>query len=135
MIMSKAKWISVAALWCLLCGCAPLILFGAGGAAGVAGYKYYEGGLIVIYEAPYMETWDATLVALEQMNLVVERTDHDLTKGTIVAKRVDKSPVSVSLEYKSARETEAVIRVGHLGDEKASEAIKDKIRDVLFKKS
>jgi hypothetical protein len=115
----------------MLSGCAPLIFFGAGTAAGVAGYKFYDGALNVIYQASYMDTWDAALKALSRMNLKVEKSDHDLKKGEIVAKRPDGTRVTLSIEYKSPNETEAVIRVGFFGDEPASVAIKEKIREIL----
>jgi Protein of unknown function (DUF3568) len=115
----------------ILSGCAPLIFFGAGTAAGVAGFKYYEGALSVIYQAPYMDTWDAALNALSQMNLKVEKSNHDLNKGEIVARRPDGTGVTISIEYKSPNETQAVIRVGFFGDEAASVAIKEKIREIL----
>jgi hypothetical protein len=115
----------------ILSGCAPLIFFGAGTAAGVAGFKYYDGALSVIYQAPYMDTWDAALNALSQMNLKVEKSNHDLNKGEIVARRPDGTGVTISIEYKSPNETQAVIRVGFFGDEAASVAIKEKIREIL----
>ncbi len=89
----------------ILSGCAPLIFLGAGTAAGVAGFKYYDGALNVIYQAPYMDTWDASLSALSRMNLKVEKSDHDLKKGQIVAKRPDGTRVTLSVEYKSSNET------------------------------
>jgi hypothetical protein len=115
----------------ILSGCAPLIFFGAGTAAGVAGFKYYDGALNVIYQAPYMDTWDAALNALSRMNLKVEKSDHDLKKGEIAARRPDGTRVTISVAYKSPNETEAVIRVGFFGDEAASVAIKEKIREIL----
>lgn len=121
-------------LFCFcLAGCAPLVLFGAGAAAGVGGYKHYKGKLIVVYQAPFIKTWDATLTALEGMNLQILSKEHDLTVGKINAKRVDKKPVHVYLEYRSSQETEVVIRVGWFGDKDASLAIKEDIRKCLFK--
>jgi uncharacterized lipoprotein len=117
----------------LLTGCAaPVVFFGAGAAAGVVGYKYYEGALTVIFQSPFMETWDATLTALDRMNIKVESSTHDITSGKVRAKRGEKQPVTISLKYKSAKETEVVIKVGYLGDESASMAIKEEIRKVLF---
>jgi hypothetical protein len=113
--------------------CAALVFFGAGTAAGVAGYKYHKGALTVLYQAPYTKAWDAALKALESLNLKIEKQEHDMTAGRIYAKRADSTPVTVSLAYKSAEETEIVIRVGVLGDRDASIAIKEEIRKNLFK--
>jgi len=118
----------------LLCAaCAPLAFFGAGTAAGVGGYKYIKGALVVLYEAPYIQTWDASLRALEEMGLKIEKAEHDLTTGEIKARRADGKQVILSFEYKSARTTQVKIRVGIFGDEDASMVIKEKIRDVLVR--
>jgi hypothetical protein len=114
-------------------GCAPLVFFGAGTAAGVAGYRYYEGSLTVIYQAPFMETWDASVQALNQMNLSVQSSSHDITSGKITSRKADGKPVTLSLKYRSTQETEVIIRVGHLGDKTRSMAIKEEIRKILAK--
>jgi len=128
-------------LLCLcLVGCAGLVFFGAGTAAGVAGYKYYKGSLTVVFQSPYLKTWDGTLKALESLNFTIENQKRDLTAGHIDdltaghidAKRADSTPVTISLAYKSAEETEIVIRVGILGDMDASNAVKEEIRRNLF---
>ena len=116
-------------------GCAaPLIFFGAGGAAGVAGYKYYEGVFNVAFKAPYIDTWHAANKGAVDLHLAVESATHDLTKGKIVARRADGQRVVISLEYKSADETEVGIRVGTLGDKEASKIIAEQIRKELFGK-
>ena len=131
--MSKGKYLLPGLLWLSLAGCAPLIFFGVGTVAGVGGYKWSKGGLTVIFQAPYMEVWDATLNALRTMNIQIKNKKHDLTAGKIEANRADGKSVTVSLEYKSTKETEVTIRVGFLGDRSASEAIKEEIRKELFK--
>jgi len=118
----------------MLTGCAALIFFGVGTAAGITGYKYYQGTLTVIYQAPYMETWDATLKAIHEMKFKLVSSDHDITEGKIVARRSNDKKVAISVKYKSSQETEVTIRVGVLGDKEASEAIKEKLRQVLFHK-
>lgn len=119
-------------LFLLSTGCASVIFFGAGAATGVVGYKYYKGALTVIFEAPLMKTFDATLATLKNQAVRVESTDRDLTSAKILARRSDKKPVTVSLSYRSANETEVVIRVGHLGNKYESEVLKDEIAKVLF---
>lgn len=129
--MGKARNIFPVLLLILLTGCAPVV-FLAGAAAGVGGYKYYKGALTVIYQAPYERTWDASLKALKEMGLEIEDKTRELTTGKISAQLADNTPVTVSLKYVSSSETEATIRVGALGDENASNVIKDKIAEVLF---
>jgi hypothetical protein len=132
--MKKGTYLIWAWLMFFFAGCAaPIVFFGAGTAVGVAGYKYYRGSLTVVYEAAYMETWDAALKAVENMNLPVQEKKHDLTTGKIVAKRTDKKEVHITVKYVSSQETEVVIRVGFFGDQEASMAVKEEIRKVLFK--
>ncbi len=109
-------------------GCAVGVAFVAGGAAGIGGYKYYKGKMVVIYKAPFKKTWNATLRAFDKMNFQIVEKRHDLTKGKVVGKRIDKTPVTVTLKYLSSSETEVQIRVGTFGDKSASEAIKEEIR-------
>lgn len=114
-------------------GCAPLVFFGVGTAAGVAGYKYYEGALRVIYQAPYEKTWAAAVEALDKMDIKIEDRNKELTSGKLTALLADGKTLTITLKYQSPQETEAVIRVGLLGDENTSLAIKDEIRKALFK--
>jgi hypothetical protein len=113
----------------LLAGCAPLVLIGG---AGVSGYKYYMGEMTVIFQADFMKTWDGTMTALKEMSLAVESKAHSLTKGTILARREDKKPVRIAINYRSSQETEVTIRIGRFGDKNASATITERIRSVLF---
>lgn len=131
-MMRKRLFLLPVIFFLFLAGCGALVVFGVGTAAGVAGYKWYEGALTVIYEAPYIKAWDATLKALEDMELQIQSQKHDLTKGTIKAKLDDDRSLSVSLAYKSAQQTEVVIRVGFFGDKDASDVIQENIRKELF---
>ena len=122
----------IGVLFCLMsASCAPILFLG-GAAAGVAGYKYYEGALEVVYESPFMETWDAALRTLDHMDIEVTNKKHDLTAGKISAMRSDEKEVKLSFKYRSTEETVVSVRVGILGDERASEAIKEEIRKELF---
>ena len=122
----------VCVLLCLMSASCGAVLFLGGAAVGVAGYKYYEGALEVIYEAPFMETWDASLRALDRMDTEVTNKKHDLTSGKISATRSDDKEINLSFKYRSTEETVVTIRVGILGDERASDAVKEEIRKELF---
>ncbi len=116
----------------LFSGCVPVALI-AGAAAGIGGYKYFEGALTVVYNAPFKNTWKASLDAIERMELKIEDQNHKLSSGKIKAKRADDTGVSVSMKYLSSDQTEVTIKVGLFGDEAESNNIKDKIAEVLFK--
>ncbi len=130
--MIKRGYILSIFLYLCITGCAPLIIFGAGTAAGIAGYKYYDGSLTVIYEAQYMKTWEATLRSVERMEFEIKSQKHDLAKGKIKGLMSDKRSIDISLKYKSAQQTEVIIRVGLLGDKNASSVIEESIRKELF---
>lgn len=130
--MRKTTFLIPFIFFIFLTGCGALVLFGAGTAAGIAGYKWYDGALTVIYEAPYIKAWEATLKALNKMEMEIKSQKHDLTKGTIKAEMKDKRSVTVSLAYKSAQQTEVEIRVGFFGDKEASDVIQEGIRKELF---
>ena len=131
-MMRKTTFLIPVIFSIFLASCGGLVLFGAGTAAGIAGYKWYDGALTVIYEAPYIKAWEATLKALKKMELEIKSQKHDLTKGTIKAEMKDKRSVTVSLAYKSAKQTEVEIRVGFFGDKEASDVIQEGIRKELF---
>ena len=130
--MMKAKRLFLTLLCLCLSGCAP-VAFLVGAAAGISGYKYYEGALIVVYHAPYERTWDATLGALKEMGFEIEEKERELSKSRIKARPANDKPVTLNIKYISSDETEVTIRVGIMGDKKASEVIKENIRKKLFK--
>ena len=121
-------------LYFVLPGCAPMVRLEGGSGAGIAGYNYYMGEMTVIFEANFMDTWDATVTALNDMQIYMDRKEHGLTKGKILAKRADNKPIRITIEYKSSEETEVGIRIGRLGDKDTSVAITQKTREVLFEK-
>jgi len=130
--MPKLRYVFLLLLCLCLTSCAGLLL---GAAAGVGGYKWYEGALTVVYQAPYEKTWDASLKALEDMGLTIENKTEKLGSGTISTKEdTNNKKVTIKVEYKSAEETELTIRVGLFGDKNASNLIKDKIEGILSKK-
>ena len=97
------------------------------------GYKYYKGEFIVVFQAPYMEVWEASLVALKKMKFDIQSSESDLASGKIIAKQADNTPVTITLEFESPEKTKAIIRVG-LGDKESSMVIKEQIKKTLAQK-
>ena len=131
--MNRARYIFPLLLCVFFTGCAPAVFIG-GAVMGIGGYKYYEGALEVIYQAPYDKTWNASIKALEDMEYRIEEKTQKLGSGTISTSGDNKTKVTISVKYVSQEETEVTIRVGIFGDESASNVIKDKIGSILFKK-
>jgi uncharacterized lipoprotein len=130
--MKRILYIFPLLLSLVFSSCVPVAIV-AGAAAGIGGYKYFEGAMTVIYNAPFKSTWKASLEALEGMNLKIEDQDHGLSSGKIKARRADDTIISLNMKYLSAEQTEMTIKIGLFGDEKESNTIKDKISGVLFK--
>lgn len=130
--MIKNRIISCLLFLILVSGCAPLVFVG-GALVGVGGYKYIEGKLTVIYQAPYEKTWESSIKALEALDYKIADKTEKLGSGRIYTEGPETKKVTLSLAYISAEETEVGIRVGLLGDEHASNVIKDKIGDIVFK--
>ena len=132
--MVKLRYLLSLFLCLCITGCVPAIFLG-GAAAGIGSYKYYKDVLTVVYEAPFDNTWDASVKAMEDMGFTIENKTKELGSGKISTKEDEKNKkVNLTLQYKSIQETEVKIRVGLLGDETASIYIKDKIAGLLFNK-
>ena len=131
--MAKTRYLVLALLLILSTGCGAMILAGAGAAAGIAGYKYYDGALIVVYEAPFKKTWEASRQALKEMDCTIERSEHDITSGTLWGEFGGGKQVNIKLSYESADKTKVSIRVGVFGEKEASTLVKEKIRKILLK--
>ena len=101
-------------------GCTAL--FGA----GVLLYK--EGNLKTSYAASYDQTWNAAVHTMRDMNLKIIDTKRDATKGVIEAEKTDGTKVNLTVKPSNPDITSMEIRVGALGDEKASRAIEHRIR-------
>jgi uncharacterized lipoprotein len=116
----------------LISGCAPLVFVG-GAIVGVGGYKYVEGAMTVVYQAPYENTWDSSIKALDELGYKIAEKKEKVGSGKIYTEGPETKKVTLSFKYMSQEETEVIIRVGLFGDENASNVIKDKIADILFK--
>jgi uncharacterized protein DUF3568 len=116
---------------CLISGCAAAVLAGAAGGAGVGTAAYIEGEDSRTHSANLDQTWSATLVALKQMDIRVDKSNKDALGGLIEAKRADGTDVKIKEEPAEGKTTRVKIRIGVFGDQDASEAIQDKIRGIL----
>lgn len=130
--MKRIKFVAAGVLLSfILSGCGPLIVFGTGAAAGVGGYRYCQGSLIVVYEAPFERSWQAGLAAVQALGFKVKDARHDLSSGTVSAEQADGTPVTLKMKYVSAEQTEVAIRVGFWGDEDGAAVIEKRIGEAL----
>ena len=130
--MVKRRLQLVALLCCFLIGLSACsrkwaVIGAAAAAVGTGAYFYVTGDLKRNYEAPMDKTWDATVKALEALQLNVESKQNDALTGVINGKLADGKSYTVNVKRLGENLTEVGIRVGTFGDRERAEAIHDKI--------
>ncbi len=111
-------------------GCAVLLV-GAGAGAGAGAVAYVKGELQSTYAASLDRTWNATLVALKEMNITVQKEKKDSLGGDIEAVRADGTSVKIAVAPAGQGTTTVKIRIGILGDRDGSETINRRIAQHL----
>lgn len=125
--MSKNLRVLVVSILIASLGGCIVAAAGVGAAIGIGTYSYIRGDLKRTYGTSMDKTWDATIGALEGLNIKVIEKKKDKLKGEIKARRADDSAVAVTVEWSSENVTEVSIRIGTWGDRDASSNIHDKI--------
>jgi hypothetical protein len=104
------------------------LLAGAAGAgAGVGIYRYVEGELKRDYMGSLPTVWNATLVALEDLNIPTNIEQEDESGGLIKGIMHDGTKVFVRLKMISDSQIEVGVRVGLFGNREYSELVQKKI--------
>ena len=134
--MNKKILAPLVLLCCLFLGlnaCATrAVVAGAAAAgAGVGSYFYVKGELERDYEAPVEKVWQATLQAVEELNLATDSKQHDAFGGEIKGRMSDGTGFKIELERKGEKLTNVGVRIGAFGDRTKSEAIHEKIHSKL----
>ena len=97
------------------------------GAATAVGTAYFRGEHKSVETAPVYRVWLATLVALDELGLRVERERFQTHRGYAVARREDGKPIKVEVLRQSSRLTQLRIRVGTFGEESLSKLIAERV--------
>jgi hypothetical protein len=134
--MAKRRLQIVALLCCFLIGLSACsrkwaIIGAAAAAVGTSAYFYVKGDLKRNYEAPMDKTWNATVSALEALQLNVESKKNDALAGVINGKMADGKSFTVNLKRLGENLTEVGVRIGTFGDRERAEAIHDKILSLM----
>jgi hypothetical protein len=134
--MVKRRLQLIALLCCFLIGLSACskkwVAIGAAAAAvGAGAYYYVKGDLKRNYDAPMDKTWDATVRALETLQINVESKQHDALTGVIKGKLADGKSLTVNVKRLGENLTEVGVRVGTFGDREKAEAIHEKILSYL----
>jgi hypothetical protein len=130
--MVKRRLQLVALLCCFLIGLSAcsrkwVVIGAAAAAVGTGAYYYVKGELKRNYDAPMDKTWDATVKALEALQINVESKQNDALTGVINGKLADGKSYTVNVKRLGENLTEVSIRIGTFGDRERAEAIHDKI--------
>ncbi|MGD8995602.1 MAG: DUF3568 family protein [Syntrophobacterales bacterium] len=117
-----------------LSGCAAVIAAGVGVGVGFGTYKYLEGNLQRDYIGPPDTLWEATLTALDDLQVAAEVKERDFFGGLIKGIMHDGTKITINMKRLTDNSTEVGVRVGVFGDRKRSETIHNKIAE-NFKKT
>jgi hypothetical protein len=134
--MVKRRLQLIALLCCFLIGLSACsrkwaVIGAAAAAVGAGAYYYVKGDLKRNYEAPMDKTWDATVKALEALQINIESKQNDALTGVINGKLADGKSYTVNVKRLGENLTEVGIRIGTFGDRERAEAIHDKILSKL----
>jgi hypothetical protein len=99
--------------------------------AGSGTYNRASGWLSWAYPVPLERSYQATLVALERLDLRIQTKTLDGLEGRIKAIRADRTTVKVYLKPITDRTTEVKVKIGTFGDQEQAEYIHKNIRTQL----
>ena len=130
--MIKKKLAPLVLLCCLLIGlnaCATRAVVAGAAAVGVGtgSYFYVKGELERDYHAPIARVWQATLKAVEELNLSIESKEHDAFYGKIKGKMADGTDYKIELKNEGENLTNVGVRIGAFGSRTKATEIHNKI--------
>jgi hypothetical protein len=111
----------------LLQGCLAVVV-GAGAAGTVA---YVKGDLEAVESKDINTVYEATLKAMEQLELSVSKKTKDAMSAVVIARDSQDKKVTVKLSATAEGATKLSIRVGVWGSETKSQFIHDQIKKNL----
>ena len=112
-------------------GCVAAVVAAGAGAAGTVAYM--GGDLEAVESRSLADVYEATLKALEQLELSATKEGKDALSAVIVARDAQDKKIAIKLRASTEETTKISIRVGVFGDETKSRLIYQKIRDNLYK--
>jgi hypothetical protein len=109
-------------------GCA-LFVVGGGVAAGVGAAEYIGGELKQDYSAPLEKAWNASLAAVDELEMkTTEKYMDNLDQNRVIKGKTGRGPnFQISLEAQGKEATRVKVRVGTFGDEEYSKKIQESI--------
>jgi hypothetical protein len=107
-------------------GCAAALV-----GAGAAGVAYVRGDLQATMDKNITEVYDASLKAVDELELSVISKQKSALDAKIVTRSSQDKKIHIMLKRTEANATDLSIRIGAFGDETQSRAIYDQINKNL----
>jgi Protein of unknown function (DUF3568) len=101
------------------------------GVAGTGTYSHVSGNLVWTYPTDLERTWQATLSALEGLDLRIETKLFDGLGGRIKAIRANNTTIRIRLIPETTRTTVVKVKIGTFGNLEQSENLHQAIRAQL----
>ena len=83
MKLQKYLWWGLVFATLFLLGCSAAVMVGVGAGAGIGSYSYIKGELKADYPYPYDRIWDASLTAIQKLEIEVTSRERDALGGKI----------------------------------------------------
>jgi hypothetical protein len=124
------KWMQIVLV---LLGSMVLLMGGCTNAGEGSSFNYASGNLSATLGADLQKSYDASLKALDQLQLVATEKSKDALGAKIISKTAADKKITISLTRVTDATTSLVIGVGMTGDKTTSSAIYSKILENLKK--
>jgi len=105
-------------------GCTPSLI-------GENAAVYSMGKLHARVDRDMDSVYEATVAALEQLEITVSKHEKDIFAARILGKTADEQPITIRINPESETSTTISIYTGVLGNEMRARTIYEKIREIL----
>ncbi len=130
-MLKRLGWaVLLFALCVQLSGCPPAI-FVAGGAVGAGAMGWVKGKLEEELHVPLSKVHQASLAALEELELPIEEDRKDMLAAAIRSEFADGKRIWIDMHSLSESSTKISIRVGTMGDKTRSKRLLETIHRYL----
>jgi len=110
----------------LIEGCAVALV-----GAGAGTVAYVKGSLKVVMDEELDDVYEATVKALDQLEITPSEKEKDALAARIAARNAQDDKITIKLKAAENNLTEVSIKIGFFGDRSQSQAIYDKIKENL----
>ncbi|MHC4111446.1 MAG: DUF3568 family protein [Planctomycetota bacterium] len=124
-IKGFSKYVVLASMMLILCGCGKPTLIGTDAAV------YSRGNLYAVAGQDLNRVYAATLTAVKQLEIEVTEKNKDVFYAKVIGKIADGRTVTILMEPGADKSTELRIKTSSFGNEERSRVIYKKIQENL----